>query len=322
MPQPLSRRFFLTTGAAGVAGALLGCRSDAGDKATSPLKDSGPVTIGLITDVHHRIYDHNECHRVRTFIDHSRERKPDFILQNGDWTLTKGYKELRREWDRFEGPSHHVMGNHDMDDASKAQFMKAFGMPAPYYAFTQGGFRFIILDRNNFRDKKGVIVPYDHSNWYAGKYAGKNVSIADPAQMRWLAGELAKADRPVVIFTHQTVMVGTSQGNADEIISLIDAHNQTGGHKVVAVLSGHDHKELAGSKNGVHYIGFNSASYSITGKYDVRYYRDPLHTFITLDPKGEMVIEGMTSTYRDEPVPEALPELVSPVIQNRKLKLV
>lgn len=315
MPKPFTRRLFLSSAAAGTAGVLLGCRSASADIG------AGPVTFGLITDVHHRIYDHNETHRVRAFVDHARERRPDFIIQNGDWSLTSGFRELRREWDRFEGPSHHVMGNHDLDDASKEQFMRAFGMPAPYYSFRTGGFVFIVLDRNHFRDKKGNITPYDHSNWYAGKYAGKNVSIADPGQLKWLKTQLDWADRPVVIFTHQTLVIGTNQGNSEEITSIIDAHNSTSTNKVVAVLSGHDHKDIAGVRNGVHYVGFNSASYSISAKYDVRYYRDALHTFVTLDPKGEMLIEGMASSYRDEPVPEALPGVVAPVIEPRRLPI-
>jgi hypothetical protein len=60
---------------------------------------------------------------------------------------------------------------------------------------------------------------------------------------------------------------------------------------------GHDHDDRYGERTGVHYFLINSATYVYTND-QAYFFRDPLYAFITVDPKGEMVIEGRTSVYR------------------------
>ena len=89
----------------------------------------------------------------------------------GDFCRPKGSDGIMREWNRFQGPKYHVLGNHDMDVCNKQTIMALWGMPKRYYSFDEGGFHFVVLDRNLWKKDDGTLVDYDNSDWPSVSFA-------------------------------------------------------------------------------------------------------------------------------------------------------
>jgi hypothetical protein len=121
-------------------------------------------TFGFITDVHHGTHGKDQQARIRAFVDAAIARNPDFIIQCGDFCCAKGGLDSCRgflaEWNRFPGPKHHVIGNHDCDFQSKEELLKAWGIPNRYYSFDACPIHFVVLDRNHFIGEDGKTVAY------------------------------------------------------------------------------------------------------------------------------------------------------------------
>ena len=119
------------------------------------------VRFGLITDLHHRQFDQDESARLRAFAKAVDSSSPDFVIQCGDFTQFKGSEVIVEAWNRISGPKYHVLGNHDMDQCGKDEFLKLWGMEKSYYSFDRGGFHFVVMDRNFLKTGDGEWVPYD-----------------------------------------------------------------------------------------------------------------------------------------------------------------
>jgi predicted phosphodiesterase len=263
----------------------------------SQQSDTKKTTFGIISDLHHLQFEVDEVERLKGFMDAVLHQSPDFIVQCGDFYQVEGWPAIMPEWNRYPGPKYHVLGNHDMDKCDKKTIMGLWGMKSPYYSFDQGGFHFIVMDRNFLKQPDGRLVDYAHSNW--GPVAAPGRSFTDHAQLEWLKKDLAEARNPSIVFMHQPVFLSDffdEIGNAGEILAIFDEANFKGS-SVAAVFMGHDHDDRYGERNGVHYFLLNSASYVYTAE-QAWYYRDPLYAFITLDPAGKLVLQGRASTYR------------------------
>jgi hypothetical protein len=283
-----------------------------------------PIRVGFITDLHHALFGKDQAFRLKAFIDHALATPTDFILQGGDFCYPTGCPAILAEWNRYPGDKFHVLGNHDMDKCDKATIMKLWGMPAPYYSFDRGGFHFVVLDRNNFR-KDNAIVAYNKGNWGYRKTPA-DLNCCDEAQLTWLADDLKKTDKPTVVWAHQPLIATDNPGdigNGNEILDLFDAANfaavqATGRPKVVAAFFGHDHNDLYGERNGVHYVLLNSASYAYTSA-GASFYQDSLFAFVTFDPAGKITIEGTRSTYGPKGAPDKVRMRIPPRISDRSL---
>lgn len=125
------------------------------------------VRFGVIADIHQGYLKDVEA-RLEVFLDDvKREEQVDFIIQLGDFTLRPTQAKsgnFMTRWNSFKGPKYHVLGNHDMDCAGKAQVRAFWGMPANYYAFDLKGFRFIVLDGNHIKRGSNDYLDYDNSN--------------------------------------------------------------------------------------------------------------------------------------------------------------
>jgi len=113
-------------------------------------------------------------------------------------------------------------------------------------------------------------------------------------------------------------------GNANEILTVFDNANykakQAGRNAAVtAVFMGHDHDDRYGERNGVHYFLINSSTYVYTSS-GAHFYKDSLFAFVTLDPAGKIIIEGRSTTYRDNP-PEIIPSTFPSKISSHNIQL-
>ncbi len=308
-----ARRRFLQTGAAACSTSLfmipqLACL--AGPQQVN--EADRPVRFGVMTDVHKDVM-HDADERLGVFVNQMKKLQPDFVIQLGDFCIpipeNQGFLEI---WNRFDGPRHHVLGNHDMDGDGKIRPDKAYaftpeetmaflGMKKRYDSFDVSGIHFIILDGN---EKGPGQAPYY-------RYVLEE-------QADWLRQDLATTQRPTVVFIHQGLeREGGSVTNQASIRSILEqAKLKTGQGKVIACFSGHHHRDYVQQIHGIIYPQINSMSYHWLGaefihnRYapeimkkhpDIKYtvpYKDSLFALVTLDRQhGFMQIEGVKSEF-------------------------
>ncbi|MGN6494224.1 MAG: metallophosphoesterase family protein [Agriterribacter sp.] len=315
----IQRRKFLKAFATTAAGSLFYSN-------VFPLCAGGtdnPVTFGIISDLHHLQFKNREEQRLQKFMEEVQQVSPDFIVQCGDFCRPEQSEGVMREWNRFGGPKYHVLGNHDMDVCDKPTIMRLWGMEKRYYSFDNGGYHFVVMDRNFLKKDDNSLVDYNTSNW--SPYAGPFRSFTDEAQLEWLKKDLSANKKPAIIFMHQPVFLSdyfNELGNADDILDIFDdinfaagQHNSNG--KVVAVFMGHDHDDRYGVRNNVHYFIINSATYVYN--QGPHYFKDSIFAFVTLQ-QGKLFLQGRQTVYRDE-VPIKIKKQFPTTIHNRSIML-
>ncbi|MCY3615630.1 MAG: metallophosphoesterase [Bacteroidetes bacterium] len=311
MPQQISRRELLKIGTACLF--LSPGRS---------IAQTDSVCLGVIADLHHGLAP-RAMERLETFMRAVAERKPDAILQLGDFNYgTEESDECLDLWNSFVGPGYHVLGNHDMDFVSKDAIVQKWGMPAPYYSFDFGPYHVVVLDRNNLKAEEGY-TPYNEANFYVDASLR---GYADDVQLAWLRDDLAKSSLPTLVFAHQGLGLPTSMPEASRAIEVVlEEHNsKVADNKVVACFCGHHHIDRYTRKNDIHYLWINSASYYWVGADygSMAPYTSALYTFITFHPDGQMEIEACHTDWEDpSPADRGFPRAgeLTPFISARNL---
>ncbi len=297
-----TRRELLRSAAAGVC--VLTFRPPA--HAAKSLKE---LRFGMCADVHQDVM-HDSCERLGTFLKAMAEKEAHFVAQMGDFCQPKSANDpFRKVWHSWEGDQYNVAGNHDMDGGkTREQFREYVGMEAGYYTFMQRGYRFIVLDGNDRHEGAASGYP---------RHVGEE-------QRAWLTETLASTTEPVIILSHQSLENASGVDNGEKVRVILEAANEAAGwRRIIACFSGHHHLDALVEINGVPYIQVNSMSYKWVGgsqKHEsypkeihteypwIEYtcpYADPLWSFVTIDPKGELRIEGIRSKWVG-PSPEEL----------------
>jgi len=279
-----------------LTGLSFSCIKSFAFQPTHPAK-SKSVKIGWITDVHHG-YCKDASSRLEHFIKHANRANLDMIIQGGDFCHpTTEAKAFMGIWNDFKGDKYHVLGNHDMDKGSKQDVMEIWGMEKPYYSFDKGDFRFFVLDCNHIL-QDGKYIDYEKSNYYIDS---NKRDLIDPKQIEWLRNSLSETEKQCVIISHQSfddVWTGYTVPNKMDVRKVIDEANKNSkNQKVIACFCGHHHLDNHMVINDVHYFHINSASYYYAGEGygsdgGMAMYTDPLYCFVTIDPKGKIIIEG------------------------------
>jgi len=220
------------------------------------------VRFGIVTDCHYADADPAGTRVYRESLDKLGEcvaqmnaEEVDFLVELGDFkdqgrppverdTLT--YLEtIEAVFQRFEGPTYHALGNHDVDSISKPQFLQrvtntGIAPERSYYSFDVNGLHGVVLDPNYRTDG----ADYDHGNF---DWTDANIP---PHELEWLRDDLKAARFPVVVFMHQ-LLDGTGAvyvKNAAEVRAVLEASG-----KVLAVFQGHHHAGSHHLINGIHY---------------------------------------------------------------------
>ena len=141
----------------------------------------------------------------------------------------------------FGGPVEPVLGNHDVDRISKAQFLRGFAdglglpePPAPFGAFDVRGVRFVRLDCDFFPDGRELDV---------GDRNHRDCTVP-PDQVAWLRETLAAAPGPCVVFCHSPLT-----SDWDSVVT--NGAEESGG--VVAVFQAHTHADAFKRIEGIPY---------------------------------------------------------------------
>lgn len=271
------RRTFIKLLAATAAAPLANAQVDSETPSTP-----ADITFAHFTDVHFgaELLDDGlpEGASVRGLtktLQHAQSQNIAFIIQGGDWiaeAFNTTEEAVTTQWDglskvldaELKVPLYHTIGNHDIwgfDLESsqttgreplwgKAWAMQEMGLISPYYAFSHGAWRFIVLDS----------IRRDEETDYRCEL--------DREQFDWLEMQLTThAYAPTVIVSHAPIVsVGaffggnnhiTGDWNISRAAMHIDAVNLKGlfsqNPQVKLCLSGHLHLKDDVFYNGVHY---------------------------------------------------------------------
>lgn len=259
----LSRRKFLGIAGTTAAGLMLSPElfAKSGEK---PI-----IRFGMLSDIHYanrepagtRFYNQSIA-KVQEAIDRMNQEKLDFVIELGDFKDQEAVPneantlnfltDIESVFQKFKGPTYHVLGNHDMDGISKQQFLERVentGIPntKSYYSFNKKGFHFVVLDGNFTKEGKA----YDHGN-----FSWDNASISEE-EIGWLKDDLKTNEFPVVVFIHQMLeeskSVNHAVRNAPQVRQILEQSKN-----VICVLQGHVHEERYNLINGIHYYSVNA----------------------------------------------------------------
>lgn len=223
---------------------------------------SGAVRFGMVTDCHYANADAAGTRFYRQSLDKLSEcvalmnaEKVDFLIELGDFKdqdkppveqKTLSYlQEVERVFQRFHGPTYHVLGNHDMDSLSKDQFLAEvknnhITPRQSYYSFYLNALHFIVLDANFKAD--GTAYDHGHFDWTDANIPSE--------ELAWLERNLAESSHPCIVFTHQLLDGSGSVyiNNAADVRRILEASG-----KVLAVFQGHHHAGDYNNIAGIHY---------------------------------------------------------------------
>ena len=251
----ITRRDFLkATVLVGLSPVFSGC--------TYPSASRVKLSFGIVTDSHYadtamrdnRFY-RESVDKMTECVELMNDKKVNFLIELGDFKdqdsepseeKTVAYlRAIEDIFQQFNGPTYHVLGNHDVDSISKEQFQEnikntTIRDSSCHYSYDFKGIHFIVLDAN-FRTDGTV---YDHGNfeWWD--------TYIPETELNWLTQNLADTVFPSIVFCHQQLggRGGTNVTNSEEVRSIL----QDSG-KVLAVFDGHDHNGGYRLVEGIHY---------------------------------------------------------------------
>ncbi|HCP32481.1 TPA: hypothetical protein DIT45_04490, partial [Candidatus Acetothermia bacterium] len=173
---------------------------------------------------------------------------------------------------KLDAPRYYVLGNHDVYDLSKEEFLERVGASSTYESFDAGAYHFVILDAQY--NKKGEDL--GHAGWVVQ-------GNIPQAQLDWLQEDLAATDKPTIVCVHQRLEVDFDLlSGGPEILDNKEVQKvMEDSGVVIAVFEGHDHENAYTLINGIHYIEFDQ----LTDEHDSA----PSWAYVTLDPVARRI---------------------------------
>lgn len=225
------------------------------------------LQFGLVADIHYadreplnqRIY-RDSLAKLGECVEVLNESDAEFLIELGDFkdqddppeeqrTLSH-LRAIEEVFQRFDGGTYHVLGNHDVDSLSKEQFQAnisntGISPERTYYSFDSHGFHFVVLDANFSADGSD----YDHD-----QFDIYDTNIA-PDELAWLEQDLAATDNPAMCFIHQNLHEDEQPAvcNAAEVRAILEASG-----KVLAVFQAHVHTGGLYQIGGIYYYGMRA----------------------------------------------------------------
>jgi alkaline phosphatase len=220
------------------------------------------LTFGLFTDAHYgpEPYGDRDCPgalaRLRAALDGFASAGVPLVVNLGDAVdgALSGVDdaalcaEVREVCAAFPGEVRHVVGNHDVQTISKAEFLAALGAPpAPYYSFDAGGAHCVVLDGNCHADG---------TDFCRGDFSWDEAWISEE-QLGWLAADLAAVgDKPALVFCHECLDDALWEGKPDPHVvrnaAVVRELLREAG--VRAIFQGHYHHGRRLTVDGIPYI--------------------------------------------------------------------
>lgn len=198
----------------------------------------------------HYDYATKRDERIDEILARAKRENVDFILSIGD--VTAPFPEYDHVIERFRTcgiPFYPVLGNHDVK-VELGETMAFLHLEKPFYSFTQGSVKFILLNSNY--ERQG-----EEEYSFPGR-KGENVvtPIIPSFEMEWLKRELEDDDKAYVIFSHHSLI---NEFRERGIRNRKEVHALFEGKRVLLCMNGHDHGEAFKIWDHVPYYTLNSA---------------------------------------------------------------
>jgi len=264
---------------------------------------TAPLRIGIFADLHAHDTDSpgekkvmtNYALRLGAFVEAMNAWPADLAIDLGDFVNGKfvvgadlgdparipGILAAAEEvYARFAWPRYHVLGNHDVYDLSKEEFLAGTGAEWTYGSFDAGAYHIVILDAQFAKNDQ----PLGHMSWVV---QGK----IPPAELDWLRADLAATTKPTLVCVHQQLNVvfdllsgGPEIANAADVRAIL---KESG--KVIAVLQGHDHESALAEIDGIRYLTFQALVDHAGGTPPswARLVLDPVARTVAVDGEGD-----------------------------------
>jgi len=234
-----------------------------------------PVTFGVLADAQFaaapssgsRFYDRSWL-KVREAIDRFNARDVRFVVHLGDLIDHDAANTdiVLTAFDHSRAPVRFVLGNHDFDIAPelKTGLLSRLGTGRGYYAFSEGGWRFVVLNgvELGFDFPKDEGLAEESAEMFAALAAAGRPNATrwnggiGRVQLAFLETELEAADRegrPAAVFCHFPVFppAGHNLWNDEAVAAILEKHPSA-----KAYFSGHNHAGDYAVRNGVVYLTF------------------------------------------------------------------
>jgi len=254
------------------------------------------LRVGIFTDLHAHDTDSpvegkvmtTYPQRLEACVDAMNAWPVDLVIQlgdfvNGNYVMGAPLGDPARIVDildhadaiyaKLDAPRYYVLGNHDVYDLSKEEFLAHTAATETFTSFDAGAYHFVILDAQY--DKNGEDL--GHAFWVV------QGNIPQP-EIDWLATDLAATDKPTIVCVHQRLDVDKDllSGGGPEILGnkVVQQVMEDSG-VVIAVFQGHDHENADTVINGIHYIEFDQ----LTDEHNSA----PSWALVTLDPQARTI---------------------------------
>lgn len=296
----ITRRVFLKSTAASLAGlAVLPSSCIPTSPSDARLRRA---RFGMVTDCHYADADtvgtrfyRESIGKLAECVELMNAEKVDFLIELGDLkdqnnppveSKTLSYlQDVEAVFRQFNGATYHVLGNHDIDSISKAQFLSRvvntnIDSARSYYSFELKGLRYVALDANYRADG----ADYDHGNF---DWTDANVPSHE---LDWLKHKLATAQGRVIVFIHQLLDGSGSVyvNNAADVRQILQASG-----KVLAVFQGHHHSGSYSNMAGIHY-------YTLRAMVEGAGPENSSYAIAEVHPDGSITITGYRKAVSQE----------------------
>jgi len=247
------------------------------------------VSFGVCADLHHDLIEDGVT-RIEAFTQYMNMRRPNFVIQMGDFCTPKSENEaLMEAWKKFTGPKYHVIGNHDVDGGfTHQEVIEFWNASGTHYSFDLHGYHFVVLNGNERH-------PEDSSRYPR--------SILKE-QYNWLHKDLDRTSLPVIVFCHQGIdndLDGLVEGNIIRIL-FERINKQAGYRKIRLVLSGHHHEDYLNWYNDIPYLQINSIAYQFARNekgYRFAHTVEPIWALVNIMNDGTIIVKGKESLYAE-----------------------
>ena len=254
------------------------------------------LRVGIFTDLHAHDTDSpvegkvmtTYPQRLEACVDAMNAWPADLVIQlgdfvNGNYVMGAPLGDPARIVDildqadaiyaKLDTPRYYVLGNHDVYDLSKEEFLAHTAATETFTSFDAGAYHFVIFDAQY--DKNGEDL--GHAFWVV------QGNIPQP-EIDWLASDLAATGKPTIVCVHQRLDVDKDllSGGGPEILGnkVVQQVMEDSG-VVIAVFQGHDHENADTVINGIHYIEFDQ----LTDEHNSA----PSWALVTLDPQARTI---------------------------------
>ncbi|WP_051204937.1 metallophosphoesterase family protein [Butyrivibrio sp. VCD2006] len=258
------------------------------------------------TDLHYD-YATQGDERIRQLVSRAKSEEVDFVVSLGDITAPfEQYSHVIEKVKSCGVPFYQVLGNHDVK-VDLHQTMEFLGLEEPYYSFTHGEIKFLVLNSCYYRQGN------EEHSFPEIKGEGVDTPIIPREELEWLKKEL-EDEKDYVIFSHHSF---TNQFRNRAVRNRQDVFELFKGKNILLCMNGHDHgndfkiidQVPFYTMNSAYapWIGFPNNDGALMKKYEYLHgyvpYDRALSAVVTIESdadrkhSGVIQIEGMNGDY-------------------------